>query len=302
MIRKSGPPVLRQDHASRVTAAPDRKETAMARTLVVVAGVGLAVSAVCLTLAGALGGPDWRGDFVVWDLGAERCDRDSARTTRNLPWDGSDTIRINVPATIHYRRGAGDDVVADGPADVVDHLRVRDGRIDLECRNADRDDLTLTLPGRMFRHFTLAGSGMLMLQDIDQPRLELTLRGSGSVEASGAAPDTEVDISGSGDAKLAALKIMRLRLHINGSGDAEAAPEEDADVQINGSGEAHLAAAPVKRLRLRTNGSGDTEARPVDDADISINGSGRVRLLSRPHNLETDIRGSGRVITEPSAP
>jgi hypothetical protein len=274
----------------------------MLRTLAVIAGAGLTISALSLGLAHALGGPDWDDmDFDGFDFGGSaRCDRDGPQGTRNLAWAGGDTVRINVPATVHYRPGSGDQLVANGPQDVLDHLRIREGRIELDCRNADRDDITITLPGRAFRHFTLAGSGRLMLQDIDQPRLMLSLRGSGSVEANGAAADTEVEISGSGDARLAGLKVNQLRLRISGSGDAEVAPAEEADVEIDGSGEAHLAAGPVKRLRLRINGSGDAEAAPVDDADIAIRGSGRVRLLSRPARLDTDIRGSGRVIPAPT--
>ncbi len=120
------------------------------------------------------------------------------------------------------------------------------------------DTVTITLPGRIFQKFGLAGSGSMTLDDIDQPRLKIGLAGSGNVQATGKTQDLQVGIAGSGKMKLGQLVADNVKIHVAGSGD--------------------------------------TEISPKDDLEVHIAGSGKIRLLSEPKHVETHIAGSGTII------
>lgn len=237
----------------------------MPTRLAVVAGTGIAISAVCLALASALGETHIGGLFRSCGEG------DTAAVTgntREIAWESdSDEVTINVPATVTYRPGSGTSLIATGAPDALSHLRVRGQRIEFDCRGFDFDDeLDLILPGQKLSDFTLNGSGRLVLQDINLPELDVALHGRGEVEASGRADDVDLTMAGSGEAKLGGLAVKTMQVHIAGKGDAEIAPEDEVEIMIAGAGE--------------------------------------IRLLTEPRSVEQSIFGAGKIVRvpRPSAP
>jgi putative autotransporter adhesin-like protein len=235
----------------------------MARTLGLIAAGGLGVGVVCLSLAYVVGGRDLdrfldRSTFFAHSCSDSGAKADANRTERRLTWQGNDTVDIALPATVRYRGGEGSEVVVRGSPDVIAHVEIRHGRIVLDCHQWGRSrDIEITLPGRAFRHIGLAGSGKLVMDNVNQPDLTLNISGSGTVRAQGAVDHATINVAGSGDARLADLAMKELTAKISGSGNVEAAPK--------------------------------------DAADIKISGSGNVRLLSRPGRLSSHVSGSGRI-------
>ena len=228
---------------------------------------GFGVGIIALSLVAVLGAQELSGWNLGWLLSSMRSCHDDDRqgpvdptvSERHWPWEGGDTVDIDVPATVHYRGGSGDELSVRGSPQAIAALRVHNGRITKSCRGGwARRDLDITLPGRAFRKIGLAGSGRLVLENVDQPQLDLALAGSGSVLAQGGSDRVKLSIAGAGSAKLASLKIKRLDIHLAGRGDIEAAPQDEVNVDIAGAGE--------------------------------------VRLLSDPPQVHTNIMGSGRVI------
>ena len=236
----------------------------MVRPLGWIAAVGLSAGVVFLSLAYATGGRDVRRiagfDFDLPFGGS--CEKNGATATeRRLAWTGGDTIGIAVPSTVHYRGGSGDEVIVRGAPDVIAHIEIRGNRITLDCRGSGSRSVDITLPGRAFREIGLSGSGKVLMENVSQPDLTVTISGSGSLRAQGSVERATISISGSGDARLADLA--------------------------------------VKQLTVKVAGSGDIEAAPKDLADIHLSGSGTVRLLTRPAQLRSHIAGSGRIIQAP---
>ena len=235
----------------------------MARTLGLIAAGGLGAGVVCLSLAYVLGGRDLdrfldRSAFLAHSCSDGGAKADANRSERRLTWQGNDTVDIALPATVRYRGGEGSDVVVRGSPDVIAHVELRHGRLILDCHQWGRSrDIEITLPGRAFRHIGLAGSGKLVMDNVNQPELTLNISGSGTVRAQGAVDHATINVAGSGDARLADLAMKELTAKISGSGNVEAAPK--------------------------------------DAADIKISGSGNVRLLSRPGRLSSHVSGSGRI-------
>jgi hypothetical protein len=236
------------------------------RTLGVIALAGVGVSVVCLGLAHAIDpsvNRNWGDGFGFMYRGCSAPAGDSADITRELQWNGDDTVTINVPATIHYRPDNGPVLRASGPNAVMSHLRVRDGRVELDCRMYGTDrELDLVLPGRAFDSFTLNGTGHLVLENLKQTQLNISLRGDADVRATGVADDLTLTIAGSGDADMGQLAVQSSRVRIAGSGKAALAPR--------------------------------------DSADIFIAGDGEIRFLEQPRHLQTHIAGSGRIINAPT--
>ncbi|HVW74506.1 MAG TPA: DUF2807 domain-containing protein [Rhizomicrobium sp.] len=229
-------------------------------SLGIIAFAGISISAMALGAAAAIGGRDEKGidlDFLG-DRPACNFDMAGHNGSRTIAWDGSDSVSVAVPADARYQRGSGDAVTVNGDANLIQHVRVRDGKIEMDCRSWHHDGrMAINLPGRTFTKFGLAGSGSMNLNGIDQPELKLGVAGSGDITATGKTAKLEIGIAGSG------------RMHLG-----------------------QLAANDVK---LRVAGSGNTEIAPSGDLDVHIAGSGKVHLLTEPRHIETKIAGSGEI-------
>ena len=263
----------------------------MVRVLVMIAVTGFFVSLVTLSTAIALGGPEvlghvaWNGfDRGHWDWDDDwnwrhgdrwdRHERDGGpETTRQLTWDGGDSLEVEIPADVQYTQAPGaPKVTVSGPERLVSDVEIDGGTIRYMGHHHNHwGGLTIVMSAPAVKRFELSGSGKLDIAGYKQDRLSLDISGSADVTAAGETDAVDVSVSGSGEADLSALKA------------------KTADVDIHGSGEARLA--------------------PTDAAKVDISGSGEVTLLTHPPRLDTNISGSGSLHQEdrgaaaaPSAP
>jgi len=237
----------------------------MVHKLAIIAVLGLTGSAICMGAAAAIGGREFGKGWDGMDIGMfmdrdrPRCERadNATATSRDLDWDGSDIFSLNVPGHASYRPGNEDKLHVSGDAQTLAHLRIHDGRLEMDCRGWHRDSeaLTITLPGREFKKFSIAGSGNLVLHNLDQNRLKVSIAGSGNIKADGKVEHAEVHIAGSGDADLGEVKSQISEVHIAGSGNTDIAPSDEADIHIAGSGDVNLHSNP-KKLETHIAGSG----------------------------------------------
>ncbi|HWY64901.1 MAG TPA: DUF2807 domain-containing protein [Rhizomicrobium sp.] len=230
--------------------------------LAFIAVIGLTGSALCMGAAAAIGGREFAGgwgDGVDFFSDRPRCEtiQGASATNRALDWDGSDHFSLAVPGRASYTPGTDNKVHISGDAQLLAHIIVRDGRLQLDCRNwhGDSDALTVTLPGQEFKKFSIAGSGNLILSKLDQNSVSLHIAGSGSIKADGKVEHADVHIAGSGDADLGQVKANVTTVHIAGSGNTDIAPSDEADIHIAGSGDVNLHSNP-KRLETHIAGSG----------------------------------------------
>lgn len=233
----------------------------MVHKLALIAVIGLTACAACIGAAAAIGGKDF-GDGMDFSMfGGERCQTipGATATSRDLDWDGSDHAGLAIPATANYTPGSDDKVHATGDAQVLAHLRVHDGTVEMDCRGwHDRaKDVVITLPGRNFRKFTLAGTGKMNLDHLNQASLKVQVAGVAKITASGKVDDLGIDMAGVSKA------------------DFSQVTGEKAEVKMAGVSEADIA--------------------PTEAADIKIAGPSTVNLYSDPKDLNTEIAGPGRL-------
>lgn len=257
---------------------------------------GLAIfgaTAGTLCAAFLIGAPSL-GDWV--NLG--RCSAGSGKTvTRELQWNGGNTVEIRVAGKVHFKVAPEWRAMATGPAEVLEHLRFRQDSIEFdESLHFCDADVSIELSGPAVERWLVASSGDLRLENLNQRQLEVTMLGSGSAVAGGSVEHTRASVRGSGDIDLGGLAQQRIDIDIRGSGSVMAEGRaERADVAIFGSGDARLGRLRVGNAVVSIRGSGNVDLAPEESAEIQIFGSGDVRLRTEPKHIETQIHGSGTI-------
>jgi hypothetical protein len=261
----------------------------MARTLIVVAGTGIAVSVISLSLASfvspgdgrwpvwaGIGERGWWDPFGRWTDGAPFIEP-GEMVSREYPWDGSDSVVVDIPGVVQYAPAPAWKVTATGRQSALEHLRIDAGRIYFDGSRAapGASSVEVRIEGPSLTTFALNGSGDVVLDDINQQQLEIEIRGSGSVRGAGSVGNLDLAIVGSGDADLADVITGDADVGIVGSGDADIAPTGDTKVRIVGSGDARL------RTRPRS-------------LSANMVGSGRVTQLEAGEAGPSESSGAGR--------
>jgi Putative auto-transporter adhesin, head GIN domain len=314
----------------------------MNKRLVSIAVVSLSVSAACGVLAVWGSATGSLGDAQSLAAAARSCaampwakragshgsagQDDGARASGpsvDLEWRGSDAVKVNIPARVHYQPGPTAQASVSGDAELVGHVRMRDGTLEWDKMEWDRivdcfpaDDLVVRLTGPAVTAWTLNGSGELDLSDIKQDALRITVHGSGAVTASGEAHEASLDVAGSGRADLSRLVTQQTNAHIrgnaevdlsdikqdvlditlHGSGTVTASGEaHEVSLDVAGSGRADLGRLVTQQANAHIRGSAEVDLAPRQDADVSIAGSAVVRLHGAVAQIHSHLSGSGQI-------
>jgi hypothetical protein len=273
----------------------------MAHKLAIIAAIGLTASAACIGAAAAIGGKNFGDDmdFSLFD-NKPRCEvlAGSTAGSRDLDWDGSDRFGLGVQGTASYTPAGPAQMHVTGDPQVLAHLRLRGGTLEMDCRGwRDRTrDLAITLPGRSFRKFAIFGGGNLALDRLDQDDAKIEIDGAGAVKANGRIGELKMTINGSGHGDFDQLVSRQAEANIHGSGTIRAKGKvDDLKIRIAGSGDADFGQAQTQTADVEISGHGDVHIAPRQLARVEINGSGDVYLHSDPKTLDTRMHGSGRI-------
>jgi putative autotransporter adhesin-like protein len=194
--------------------------------------------------------------FAAADSLASR-DPEAAAVTRELAWDGSESLVIEVPATVRFVQTAGPGkVLVTGPRRSVEEFSAAGGVLS-DSRWHTGKPLAVEVHAPRIVHFSLKGRDKLVIEAFDQPELTIVTTGHAEVVASGKAGSVSLQLQGIGWADLSALAA------------------NEAHVSVTGSRHALLAASDKAR----------------------ITGNGSVILVGKPRSLELDLGESGRVFT-----
>lgn len=229
----------------------------MPNKLAIVTGSGLLLSATFLGLAVMIGGDDVFHDARSFERMKPLIDMASHKT---WGWKGGDTLALDAPINIRYEPKGPPQVSVTGPAELLRHVKVTDGRIatDTSVTRTSGKRLEAVVSGTPIRKFVINNGENLDLGEIDQPGLDLHINGTGSMKGHGKVDRLNLTIAGPGNADLGGLSVTG-----------------DANISILGSGDASL--SPHGKVKLFIAGSGD------------------LRLLTKPSELRQTIIGSGEV-------
>ena len=179
----------------------------------------------------------------------------SQAVTREIPWDGSESLSVGVPASVRFVQTAGPGkITVTGPRRSVENFSAHGGYLnDSRWRTGQSLDIVVQAP--KITRFSLKGSDKLVVEAFDQPELLIETVGRAEVKASGRTGRVTLQLQGMGWADLSALAA------------------EEADVTVTGSRHALVAVSEKAR----------------------ISGNGSVVLVSKPKILDLDLGESGRV-------
>jgi Putative auto-transporter adhesin, head GIN domain len=304
----------------------------MNRRLAGIAMVSLSIAATCGIFTVMTSATDWiDGDDRSWAGTLRSCatmpwskNTDSAeRRTVDLEWLGSDAVKIKIPAQVHYQPGPKPQASVSGAADLVGHVRLRDGTLEWDTVEWDAlvdcfrpGDLVVQFAGPAVTAWTLNGSGELDLADVKQDVLRITAHGSGTVTASGEVHEVSLDAAGSGRADLGRLVTQKTNANIHGSGDLKLADTKqdvlriamhgsgvitasgtarEVSLEAAGSGRADLGRLIAERASAQIHGSANVDLAPRQDADISVSGSAVVKLHGAVARINSHVSGSGQI-------
>jgi len=105
-----------------------------------------------------------------------------------------------------------------------------------------------------------------------------------------------VQINGAGDVKVSGLNAGKFSAIIRGSGDIEAAgAAKELTANIEGSGNLKLGQLVAQSVSVSVAGSGDATVNASNQLSASIAGSGAVKYKGSPRNVQKSIAGSGSV-------
>jgi hypothetical protein len=255
----------------------------MPHPLVISSAAGLLISAACLGLAVRIGGDDIFHDARALDQIKPLIDVASHKAWR---WNGGDTLAMDAPINIRYepQNASGDSpqVSVTGPAELVRHVRVSEGRIaaDTSVTRASGKSVEAVVRGAPIRKFIVNGGENLDLGDIDQPGLDVYLNGSGTVSGRGKVSRLSLTIAGPGKANLGGLSVNGdAKISILGSGDASLSPHGPVRLFIAGSGNLQLLTKPTD-LRQTIIGSGEVSQLAGDAAREALKGVDASRIAS----------------------
>ena len=107
---------------------------------------------------------------------------------------------------------------------------------------------------------SVAGSGKVTVETVASDELDISVAGSGSLTASGTAKTLEISIAGSGDINFADLEADTVDISIAGSGDVELASDGTVEASIAGSGDVRVTGSA--KCQSSSIGSGSVTCRP----------------------------------------
>jgi len=263
----------------------------MIRTLLIITGAALVLCVATLSGAAAIGGNDLANHGWTWTFREDGEDHtvrfrrgdDGPSVTRTLDWTGGDRLQIEIPGEVIYVQGDTPSVVVTGKKSMVDQVSLVDGRL-AWSREDDvfvfgwgrHDRLRVVITAPSVTAFDLDSSADLSIRNYDQPTFELTVSGSGDVEATGETRAATIRTTGSGDSDLSRLRMVDANVETSGSGDVSVGPTGKAEISISGSGDVDVTTRPTT-VTQNISGSGDVSIDRVrmdrddrDDAQVVV--------------------------------
>lgn len=106
--------------------------------------------------------------------------------------------------------------------------------------------ILVELTADQFDRLTSGGSADIQIQGFDNDALQLTVNGSGDVQAAGKTGKLHARLNGSSDIQTVDLRAKHTIVAITGSGSAEVWASEQLDAQITGAGDISYGGNPAK--------------------------------------------------------
>ena len=234
----------------------------MIRKLLIVAASALVLAILSFSIGWVVGGPailehiNKEGGISV-DLDDD--DPKTPRATRSLPFNASQLMVIDAPVELEFTRGPEGRMTVEGPAKLVESLKIENGRLFLDHQGiVRRGGLRISITAPEIPPLELRGPGDITLIDVQQKQLKLNLAGAANVEGSGKVDMLDVNASGAGNLDFERLAATDGKINIAGIGNADLRVSGKLDANISGAGNVTLHTKP-QMLTSHVSGIGSVD-------------------------------------------
>lgn len=204
------------------------------------------------------------------------------------------------------------DLTGEAPTKLVlagpDHVKITEGAklaITVEGDANVADKLRFTLTGGtlgILRTKSWKNGGAVTVNVTMPAPQDVTLAGSGTIDAAQLGKDAKVTVAGSGEVHAGTISGDSFKLTVAGSGTMHGGGAiKNLDMTIAGSGSADLAALRADHAKVTIAGSGNATITSDGDVSASIFGSGMVTVKGRA-TCKVSSMGSGKLVCESGEP
>ena len=202
----------------------------------------------------------------------------------DLSGSAPDELAMFGPDKVELTEGDTLAITVDGDPDAVSQVRftLKDGTLGIL---------------RADKVFSSGGKTAVIHVTMPAPR-DISMLGSGSINAAALARDAKVIIAGSGQVETQRVGGGKFEVTMPGSGSIRAAGiVDDLDLTILGSGNAQFDGVQTAKAKVTIAGSGGATFASDGDVDATIMGSGTVTVKGRAR-CTVSAMGSGKLVCE----
>ncbi|MDP5168833.1 MAG: DUF2807 domain-containing protein [Bacteroidia bacterium] len=221
-------------------------------------------------------------------------------TTETRTLDAFTQLIVDIPADIYLHRDTAFSLDIEAQESLLEWIDTDVSGNVLEIRNdrCFRNHKTIRIDVYLpeFDYLEVVGSGDVYGVDMfTNTKLDMEIKGSGSIQLDATADQITLKITGSGDADLN-LTTDYLNSKITGSGDLVTEGSATVhDARIEGSGSLEAFDLTTDETDINISGSGDAEVFVNTQLTVKIVGSGDVFYKGTPA-IDVNVSGSGEVV------
>jgi hypothetical protein len=109
-------------------------------------------------------------------------------------------------------------------------------------------------------------------------------------------------MNGAGDVQINGLHGEAVSLALQGAGNLTAAGQTNGlNARLNGAGNMDLSRLVAGDASIAVNGAGNLDANVTGSLQAEVNGVGSITYSGKPRNVESSIKGVGRIVAAPGA-
>ncbi|BDT61391.1 hypothetical protein MasN3_48850 [Massilia varians] len=238
---------------------------------------------------------------TVFSDSAVEGDGVAARDQRQVAAHGVLDVSGSMQVEVQVRPGQAPSLLVEADGNLLPYIRTEAQgntlKIASERQLRSKTPVRIVYTTPRLTEVRAAGSGQVVVRDLDGAPLEVRKSGSGQVRLSGRVDSLHARVSGSGVLDAGALKSASADLSLAGSGRMNIGEIRGDYLRASVAGSGVLqAGGAVRSLNARVAGSGsvDLAALSTQDADLAADGSGGIRATVK-QSLVAHGGGSGGI-------
>ncbi|MCA3023814.1 MAG: DUF2807 domain-containing protein [Rhodocyclaceae bacterium] len=227
-----------------------------------------------------------------WGWGGRSVTASGNVKTETRDVTGFSGISLSLPAKVTIKQGNKEGVIIESDDNFLPLIETVVERGQLRIRPTEKNmsfkgrsmKLNITIDAINIESLSVSGSGDIVADELNSPKLRTSIAGSGEVNIKSLTSDSvKVSIAGSGDLNLGGT-TNELEGSIAGSGSikADRLKAKNVVVKVAGSGEATIWATDTMKLSIA--GSGDVKYWGEAKVTQSVAGSGSIKRLGTAPN------------------